>query len=90
MSRLDVKELEIVCKGFASRRRLQILEILYTSPVLSLSEIADSLKTDEKNASQHLAKVVQGGLATKSYSGGRLAVELTARGKSVFEFVRKL
>ena len=50
-NKLEYRKLERIVKGFANHRRLQILELLKRQPELSIQEVAEQVKSDEKNVS---------------------------------------
>ena len=82
------RQLERIIKGFANHRRLQVLELLYKEPELSVLEISDKLKTEFKNVSAHINKMAIAGLVMKRYDVNMVRHKLTKRGKSILQFVR--
>lgn len=84
------RRLERIVKGFASYRRLQILELLQANPELSLSEISERLKMQFRNTSQHISKMASAGLVMKRHDGTEVRHKLTERGEKALEFARKL
>ena len=82
------RELERIVKGFANHRRLQILELLYKEPELSVHEVSDKLKSEFKNISAHINKMAIAGLVMKRSEGNTVRHKLTNRGKSILKFVR--
>ena len=84
------RELERIFKGVASHRRIEVITLLKNSPELSVEEIAEKLKIEIKNASQHLQKLAVAGLVMKRHEGNRVRHALTLRGKSILEFARIL
>ena len=82
------RELERIIKGFANHRRLQVLELLYKEPELSVHEISEKLKSDFKNISAHINKMAIAGLVMKRNEGSIVRHKLTNRGKSILQFVR--
>ncbi len=82
------RQLERIIKGFANHRRLQVLELLYKEPELSVQEISDELKTEFKNISAHINKMAIAGLVMKRNEGNNIRHKLTNRGKSILQFVR--
>ncbi len=81
-------QLERIVKGFANHRRLQILELLYKNPELSVQEISDKLKSAFKNISAHINKMATAGLVMKRHDANMVRHKLTKRGKSILQFVR--
>lgn len=82
------RELERIIKGFANHRRLQILELLYKEPELSVGEISQKVKSDVKNVSAHLNKMAIAGLVMKRNDINSVRHKLTNRGKAILQFVR--
>jgi len=82
------RELERVIKGFANHRRLQVLDLLYQEPELSVQEISDKLKSEMKNISAHITKMAVAGLVMKRNEGNIVRHKLTNRGISILKFVR--
>lgn len=82
------RELERIVKGFANHRRLQVLELLYKEPELSVQEISEKLKSAFKNISAHVNKMAIAGLVIKRNEGNMIRHKLTNRGKSILKFVR--
>lgn len=82
------RQLERIVKGFANHRRLQVLQLLYKEPELSVLEISDKLKTEFKNISAHINKMAIAGLVMKRNEGNIVRHKLTSRGKSILQFVR--
>ena len=82
------RELERIVKGFANHRRLQILELLYKEPELSVGEVAQKIKSDMKNVSAHINKMAIAGLVMKRNDVNLVRHRLTNRGKSILQFVR--
>ncbi|TAL49548.1 ArsR family transcriptional regulator [Patescibacteria group bacterium] len=84
------RELELIAKGFANHRRIQVLELLSRETDVSLVEIADRLKMNVKTASDHVRRMVLGGLVWKKTAGNMVYHTLSPRGKSILVFLRKL
>lgn len=84
------RELERIVKGFASHRRLQILQLLAKEPELSVIEIAEKVKSDFKNISAHIGRMAVAGLVMKRSDAQSVRHRLTKRGLYVLKFVRTL
>ena len=82
------RELERIIKGFASHRRLQVLDLLGKEPELSVQEVSEKLKSEFKNISAHINKMAIAGLVMKRNEGNMVRHKLTTRGKSILQFVR--
>ena len=77
-------------KGFANHYRIKALLLLDIQSELSVGEIAEKIKTDEKNASQHLSKMTIAGLIVKRHDGVVVRHALTERGKKSLQYLQKL
>ncbi|MFA7315736.1 MAG: winged helix-turn-helix domain-containing protein [Candidatus Paceibacterota bacterium] len=84
------RELERIIKGVASHRRIQILDLLYKKPEMSVVEIAEELSSEFKNISAHINKMATSGLVMKRSAGSAVRHKLTNRGKNTLKFVRTL
>ena len=84
------RELERIIKGFANHRRLQVLELLYKEPELSVMEVAQKIKSDIKNVSAHIYRMAVAGLLMKRSDSKSVRHKLTKRGNIILKFVRIL
>ena len=84
------RELERLVRGFANRRRNQILELLKSSPELSVDEVAEELSINFKTASDHIRRLAIAGLVLKRNEGNAVRHKLTVRAKSILKFLRTL
>ena len=87
---ISAKKLERVIKGFANHRRLQIIEMLKDTPELSVEEIAERLKTNYENTSDHIRKLAIAGLVLKRQEGTAVRHKITERAKAVLSFCKNL
>ena len=87
---MNHRALERIVRGFASHRRLQILELLKREPELSLEDIAEKLRIGYKNAAEHVRKLAIAGLVLKRNEGNAVRHKLTSRGDSILMFCRTL
>ncbi len=62
-------QIERIVKGFSNHRRVEILDLLKTTPELSVIEIADKLKINFKTASEHIRRLAVSGLIMKRSAG---------------------
>ena len=90
MNKKTNRELERIVKGFANHRRLQILELLYKEPELSVQEISEQLKSEMKNISAHITRMAVAGLLMKRSDSKSIRHKLTNRGNVILKFVRML
>jgi predicted transcriptional regulator len=86
----DARRLERVIKGFASHRRLQILELLSRQSELSVLDISERLGMGYENASDHVRKMAVAGLLLKRNEGPAVRHKLTPRAESILVFCKKL
>lgn len=84
------EEIAKVLKGAANHWRVQILALLGKNPALTLEQVAEQLKIDFRVASEHLRRMLAGGLIFKKYLGRYVQHSLTKRGKDILTFIRKL
>lgn len=87
---INYRHLERIVKGFASHRRIQIMDLLKKDPELSVMEIADILDITLKNTSAHIRRMAIAGLVMKRSDGKSIRHKLTDRGKNILTFVRML
>ncbi len=84
------RQLELIVKGFANHRRIEILRLLSREPQLSLQQIAQRLRINFKTASEHVRRTTLAGLTTKRSHGRWVRHKLTTRGRIVLAFLRTL
>lgn len=87
---LPYRNMERIVKGFASHRRLQILDLLNKEAELSVLDIANRLKMGYENASDHIRKMAIAGLVMKRNDGPNVRHKLTPRAQSVLMFCKTL
>ena len=90
MSSISFRQLERIVRGFASHRRLQILDLLKREPELSVEEITEKLKIGYNNTSDHVRKLAIAGLVMKRNEGSAVRHKLTVRGESILVFCKRL
>jgi len=81
------KQLERHFKGVSNHRRIQILDLLYRNPALSLMEISKSLKANKKTISEHTRRLQAAGLINKHYEGKKVLHELSPYGERIYKFL---
>lgn len=84
------RHLEIITKGFANHRRIEILALLKKSPELSVVEIAETLNVNFKTISEHIKRPAIAGLVMKRNDASSVRHALTPRGNTVLKFLRTL
>lgn len=87
---MDFRKVERIIKGFANKRRLEILNLLEKEPELSVSDISDKLKFGYENTSDHIRKMSIAGLVVKRHDGINVRHKLTDRAKHILVFCKKL
>lgn len=87
---LRPNQLERHVKGFANRRRIQIMLLLDQTPDLSLVEIAEKLKANFKTIAEHTHRLQTAGLIKKGIKSNIVAHRLTERGRTILDFLKKL
>ncbi len=87
---MDFRKTERIIKGFASNRRLEIMNLLNKEPELSVLEISERLKIGYENTSDHIRKMSVAGLVMKRSDGPNIRHKLTSRAKSVLAFCKTL
>lgn len=90
MGLLKTRSLERLVKGFSNHRRIQIMELLEQVPELSVGEIAGRVKTDLKNASQHINRMAISGLVLKRNQKNNIRHKLSPKGIKVLNFLKDL
>ncbi|MEK7552019.1 MAG: helix-turn-helix transcriptional regulator [Patescibacteria group bacterium] len=84
------KRLEIIIKGFANKRRIQILELLKEEPELSVDEISERIKCGYTNTSDHIRKLFIADLILKRSDGVNVRHKLTPLAQDILVFCKKL
>jgi len=90
IGKTNYRNVERMVKGFANHRRLHILDLLSREPELSVDDIAERLNAGYMNISDHIRKLAIAGLLMKRSDGRSVRHKLTARGKYVLSFCKKL
>ncbi len=84
------RELERIIKGVANHRRIEILELIFKSPELSVMEISEALYINFKTASEHIRRLAIASLVIKRNEDTSVRHKLSERGKLVLKFLRTL
>ena len=87
---MNHRAIERITKGFASHRRLQMLELLKREPGLSILDISGRLRIGYENTSDHVRKLAIAGLVYKHNEGASVRHTLTPRAESVLVFCKTL
>jgi len=86
----NYRKLEIIIKGFANHRRLQILELLAKEPEMSVGEICEKLEFEYLNTSDHIRRLFIAGLVLKRSDGKSVRHKLTPRAQSILSFCKNI
>ncbi|MBI2621056.1 MAG: winged helix-turn-helix transcriptional regulator [Candidatus Levybacteria bacterium] len=87
---LKPRQIERIVKGFSNHRRIQILDLLDTSPGLSLMQISERLRINYKTASEHVRRIANAGLINKRNRSSEVLHTLSDQGVVILKFLRKL
>ncbi len=87
---INYHKIERAVRGSSNHRRIQIIYLLNKKPELSVVEIADTLKTNFKTASQHITRLAIAGAVMKRSDGSSIRHKLTPRGENILKFCRTL
>lgn len=87
---LNERQTARIGRGVANHRRVQLLRLLDTKPGLSVGQIARQLKLRQPTATEHLKKMIEGGLVIRRRQGTSARIELTDRGRAVLKFLGTL
>ncbi|MBI5457833.1 winged helix-turn-helix transcriptional regulator [Candidatus Kaiserbacteria bacterium] len=86
----NYRQIERIVKGFASHRRLQILDLLKREPELSVEDISERLVLGYENTSDHVRKLAIAGLVMKRNEGSAVRHKLTPRAEAILVFCKRL
>ena len=75
-------------KGMANHYRIEILLLIADRAGITLEEIIDTLKANEKTIGEHTRKLSNVGLVNKRYSGKFVEHSLSPYGKIFVSFLK--
>ena len=81
---------ERVMKGVANHWRVEILALLNDQPELSVTELAEHVKTDFRTLAEHTRKLVHAGLIMKRHDGQSVRHKVTDLGEQVLKFLKTI
>lgn len=87
---LNYRNLEKTVRGFSNHRRIQIMELLWDNPELSVMETSSRLKINFKTASDHIRRLTIPGLVIKRNQGANVRHKLSPLGLVILKFLRTL
>ena len=82
------KQLERHLKGISNHWRIAIILLINEQGRLTLEEIVEALKMNEKTASEHTCRLVRAGLVNKDYVGRNVIHTLSPYGKIFASFIK--
>ena len=83
------RQLERIYKGVANHRRIDILFLIKKRPGISLTEIANTLKCNQKTISEHTRRLVIAGLVNKRYQNTLVQHFLSPYGEKILSAMTK-
>ncbi len=83
-------QIEYIVKGFANKRRIEIIFLLAGKPEMSVSEISKELKLKFNNTSAHLQKMMATGIVMKRDNSLEVRHALTEKGKLIFKYLKQI
>ncbi|MEK7567865.1 MAG: winged helix-turn-helix domain-containing protein [Patescibacteria group bacterium] len=87
---MNWKKMERIVKGPANHRRLQMIDLIYKKPELSVEEISEILKLNFNTAADHISRLSISGILMKRHEGNFVRHKLTERGVKILKFLRTL
>ena len=88
MEKKEIRTLERVFKGVANHHRIKILLLISSQPGISLEGITESLKTNYQTTAEHVSRLRNAGLITKTYNGRAVLHNLSPFGEKISTIVR--
>ena len=87
---LDTKKLERIVKGYANSRRIQIMQLVMSTPEISLIDICTHLDIEQSNGSEHVRKLIYAGLVLKRKDLTQHYHMITDRGAMILSFLKTI
>jgi len=87
---MDFNKLERLVRGFSNHRRIEIMDLLFRDPELSVEEISERLDINFKTGSEHIRRLAIAGLVIKRHAGNNVRHKLTESGLAILKFLRTL
>ncbi len=84
----SAKQMERHLKGVSNHRRIEILLLIDKNDGITLEDIVDSLKANEKTIGEHTRRLAVAGLINKKYNGRYAEHSLSPYGKLLVEFLK--
>ncbi len=83
-------QLDYIVKGFANKRRIDIIFLLDEQPELSVSDIAKHFNISYTAVSNHLLKMMSRGIVMKRNDKLEVKHALTDKGKIIADFLSRI
>ena len=82
------KQMERHLKGVANHYRIEILLLIAERDGITLEDIVETLKANEKTIGEHTRRLYQAGLINKKYRGKFVEHTLSPYGKTFVHFLK--
>jgi DNA-binding transcriptional ArsR family regulator len=87
--KISLRKTELIFKGLASTRRLEILDLLGDSGEMNLYEITNALEYNLKTTAEHCRRLELSGLIEKRRKGREVKHQLTYLGRGMLTIARR-
>ena len=84
----SAKQMERHLKGIANHYRIEILLLLSSHEFMTLSDIIEKLKANEKTIGEHVRRLFLAGLVNKKQQGNFVKHTLSPYGKNFVTFLK--
>ena len=82
------KQMERHLKGISNHYRIEILLLIASRGTMTLEDIVEALKANEKTIGEHTRRLYQAGLINKKYRGKFVEHALSPYGKTFVRFLQ--
>ena len=82
------KQMERHLKGMANHYRIEILFLIAAEEGITLAEIVEALRANEKTLGEHTRRLSLAGLVNKKYRGRSVEHTLSPYGRTFVNFLR--
>jgi DNA-binding transcriptional ArsR family regulator len=87
---ISVGMIESIFKGLGHRTRIEIMYFLQNNPESVLSDISEFINSTHQNTSNHINKMIYGGLVLKKQNGNFVLHRLSKRGTRLVKTIKQL
>src|SRR3989338_2726530 len=84
----STRKLERHFKGVANHRRIEILLLVAKRPEITLEDIVEAVRANEKTIGEHTRRLVLAGLVEKRYTCRSVQHTLTPYGRIFVDFIK--